>query len=88
METKADVPECGNQWHGARVFGAVLKSQSDELFIREKEWRRLRAPTGGISTLCLGLVDKISSGSHSPRKSPLPSPDYSGSGYEPKSGPG
>lgn len=49
---------------------SCAQSQSDELFVREKEWRRLRARTAGISTWCLGLVDKISSGSHRPRRAP------------------
>lgn len=70
METETDVPEDENQWHGARVFAVALKSQSDELFVREKEWRRLRAQRVGISTLCLGLADKISSGSHRARRAP------------------
>lgn len=53
VETKAYVPKSENQWHRARALAVALKSQSDELFVREKEWRRLRAQTAGISTLCV-----------------------------------
>lgn len=47
-----------------------LCSKVNQMNCQGKEWRRLRDRKVGISTLCLGLVDKISSGSHRPRRAP------------------
>ena len=66
MGTEAYVPDVENQWHGARVFAVALKSQSDELFVREKEWRK----SWHINSCVWGWSDKISSGSHRPRRAP------------------